>query len=89
MLTAPVSFTPNDHRPNTALKIFKVSNNNLVPVMDVFITITRDNRFLGWKAEAVSAGARSNEQREATVGATGEKVRRDVQDGKSGEMRDS
>ena len=47
-LTAPISFTPNDHRPNTALRIFKMSNNKLVPEMDLFITITRENRFLGW-----------------------------------------
>ena len=47
-LTAPISFTPNDHRPNTALRIFKMSDNKLVPEMDLFITITRENRFLGW-----------------------------------------
>jgi branched-chain amino acid transport system substrate-binding protein len=47
-LTAPISFTPNDHRPNTALRIFKMSNNRLVPEMDLFITITREKRFLGW-----------------------------------------
>ncbi len=47
-LTAPISFTPNDHRPNTALRIFRMSNNKLVPQMDLFITITRENRFLGW-----------------------------------------
>jgi branched-chain amino acid transport system substrate-binding protein len=45
-LTAPISFTPSDHRPNTALRIFKVSNNKLVRVMDVFIE--REDRFLGW-----------------------------------------
>ena len=45
-LTAPVSFSPTDHRPNTALRIFKVSNNKLVPVADV--SIGREPRFLGW-----------------------------------------
>ena len=45
-LTAPVSFTPTDHRPNTALRIFKMSDNKLVPVMSV--SIDREDRFLGW-----------------------------------------
>ena len=45
-LTAPVTFTATDHRPNTALRIFKVSNNQLVPVMGV--SIAREDRFLGW-----------------------------------------
>lgn len=45
-LTAPISFTPTDHRPNTALRIFKVSNNKLVPVESV--SIEREDRFLGW-----------------------------------------
>ncbi len=45
-LTAPITFTPTDHRPNTALRIFKVSNNKLVPVMGV--SIAREDRFLGW-----------------------------------------
>lgn len=45
-LTAPVSFTSSDHRPNTALRIFKMSNNKLVPVKSV--TIEREARFLGW-----------------------------------------
>ena len=45
-LTAPVSFTPTDHRPNTALRIFKMSDNKLVPVKAV--SIEREDRFLGW-----------------------------------------
>jgi branched-chain amino acid transport system substrate-binding protein len=45
-LTAPITFTPADHRPNTALRIFKMSNNKLVPVSSV--TIKREARFLGW-----------------------------------------
>ena len=45
-LTAPITFTPTDHRPNTALRIFKMSNNKLVPVMGV--SIEREDRFLGW-----------------------------------------
>lgn len=45
-LTASISFTPTDHRPNTALRIFKMSNNKLVPVMGV--SIEREDRFLGW-----------------------------------------
>jgi branched-chain amino acid transport system substrate-binding protein len=45
-LTAPVSYTPTDHRPNTALRIFKMSNNKLVPVKAV--SIEREDRFLGW-----------------------------------------
>ena len=45
-LTASITFTPTDHRPNTALRIFKMSNNKLVPVMGV--SIEREDRFLGW-----------------------------------------
>ncbi|MBW1980914.1 MAG: ABC transporter substrate-binding protein [Deltaproteobacteria bacterium] len=45
-LTAPVTFTPTDHRPNTSLRIFKMSNNKLVPVKSV--SIEREARFLGW-----------------------------------------
>ena len=45
-LTAPITFTPTDHRPNTALRIFKMSNNKLVPVISV--SIQREARFLGW-----------------------------------------
>ena len=45
-LTAPLTFTESDHRPNTSLRIFKMSNNQLVPVMGV--SITREDRFLGW-----------------------------------------
>jgi branched-chain amino acid transport system substrate-binding protein len=40
------SFTPTDHRPNTALRIFKMSNNKLVAVKGV--SIEREDRFLGW-----------------------------------------
>ena len=45
-LTAPITFTPTDHRPNTALRIFKMSDNKLVPVEAV--SIEREDRFLGW-----------------------------------------
>ena len=45
-LTAAISFTPTDHRPNTALRIFKMSNNKLVAVKSV--SIEREDRFLGW-----------------------------------------
>jgi branched-chain amino acid transport system substrate-binding protein len=45
-LTAPITFTPTDHRPNTFLRIFKMSNNQLVPVTS--ISIDRERRFLGW-----------------------------------------
>jgi branched-chain amino acid transport system substrate-binding protein len=45
-LTAPITFTSTDHRPNTALRIFKMSNNKLVPVKSV--AIEREDRFLGW-----------------------------------------
>ena len=45
-LTAPISFTPTDHRPNTSLRIFKMSDNKLVPVESV--SIEREDRFLGW-----------------------------------------
>jgi branched-chain amino acid transport system substrate-binding protein len=45
-LTAPITFTPTDHRPNTSLRIFKMSGNKLVPVKSV--SIQREARFLGW-----------------------------------------
>jgi len=45
-LTAPITFTPSDHRPNTSLRIFKMSNNQLVPVTSV--SVEREDRFLGW-----------------------------------------
>ena len=45
-LTAPITFTATDHRPNTSLRIFKMSNNQLVSVKSV--SIEREDRFLGW-----------------------------------------
>ncbi len=45
-LTSPITFTPTDHRPNTSLRIFKMSSNKLVPVTNV--SIEREDRFLGW-----------------------------------------
>lgn len=45
-LCAPITFTPDDHRPNVKEKIYKVSKGKLVFVKDV--EIAREKRFLGW-----------------------------------------
>jgi branched-chain amino acid transport system substrate-binding protein len=34
-LSAPITFTPTDHRPNTRLKIYKVTGGKLVPVKEM------------------------------------------------------
>jgi branched-chain amino acid transport system substrate-binding protein len=45
-LTAPITFTSRDHRPNMKLKIYKIGDGKCVPVKDV--EMERDSRFLGW-----------------------------------------
>jgi branched-chain amino acid transport system substrate-binding protein len=44
-LTAPITFSDKDHRPNTSLKIYKISGGEMVPVKEV--SIEREERFLG------------------------------------------
>jgi branched-chain amino acid transport system substrate-binding protein len=45
-LTAPVTFTPTDHRPNTKLAIYTVKNGKLTFVK--WAEISRDRKYLGW-----------------------------------------
>jgi branched-chain amino acid transport system substrate-binding protein len=46
-LTAPITYTPNDHRPNTALTIFKVNEKGrMTPVESV--RLPRKQKYLGY-----------------------------------------
>ncbi len=45
-LSAPITFTNTDHRPNTSVKIYKISGGKYIRVAEV--KMPRDPRFLGW-----------------------------------------
>ncbi len=45
-LSAPITFTPTDHRPNTALKIYKINNKNKMEVVKA-VSIERKPEWLG------------------------------------------
>lgn len=45
-LCAPITFTPEDHRPNTELYIYKISNGKMVRIKKM--SIERSKEFLGW-----------------------------------------
>lgn len=45
-LSAPITYTDTDHRPNTKCSIYKISNGKYIRVAEV--EMPRDPRFLGW-----------------------------------------
>ena len=45
-LSAPITYTDRDHRPNSKLKIYKIEAGECIPVTE--IEMPRDTRFIGW-----------------------------------------
>jgi branched-chain amino acid transport system substrate-binding protein len=46
-ISPPVTFTPDDHRPNTKAMVLKIENGKYVKVSD-WIDVTRNPKWLGW-----------------------------------------
>jgi len=45
-LSAPITYTGRDHRPNSKLKIYKIEAGKCIAVTE--IEMPRDTRFIGW-----------------------------------------
>ena len=45
-LSAPITYTATDHRPNTQAKLYKIEGGEYLPVTE--IKMLRDPRFIGW-----------------------------------------